>query len=309
MDKEKLRQRSETVRQFNRFYTQKIGVLHEGLLDSPFSLSEVRVLYELAHRENAVAADLVKDLALDPGYLSRILRKFKTKKLIESRPSLQDRRHSILQLTKRGKDAFMPLDHRAHEEIREMLAQLSDSDQIRLVEAMQCIRELLSPGGKSKTPYLLRPHQPGDMGWVVHRHGVLYAREYGWDETFEALVATIVAKFVLNFDPKRERCWIAEVDGDLVGSVFLVKASDTVSELRLLLVEPEARGLGIGRRMVEECVRFAKQAGYSKTVLWTNHVLIAARRLYEQVGFKLVHEEPHHSFGHDLIGETWELDL
>lgn len=309
MNEEKLFQRSEAVRQFNRFYTQKIGVLHEGLLNSPFSLTEVRVLYELARRERPVASDIVKDLALDPGYLSRILSSFKAKELIDSRPSEQDGRQSILSLTEQGKEAFAPLNERAREEIKGLLRDLSESDQIRLVEAMACIMELLSRQPKNKTPYLLRPHQPGDMGWVVHRHGVLYAREYGWDETFEALVATIVAKFIQNFDSKRERCWMAEVEGDIVGSVFLVKESDTVSKLRLLLVEPGVRGLGIGKRLVEECIRFAKLAGYREMLLWTNNVLTAARRLYEQAGFTLIHEEAHHSFGHDLIGETWHLDL
>ena len=309
MNEEKLFQRSEAVRQFNRFYTQKIGVLHEGLLNSPFSLTEVRVLYELARRERPVASDIVKDLALDPGYLSRILSSFKAKELIDSRPSEQDGRQSILSLTEQGKEAFAPLNERARDEIKGLLRDLSESDQIRLVEAMACIMELLSRQPKNKTPYLLRPHQPGDMGWVVHRHGVLYAREYGWDETFEALVATIVAKFIQNFDSKRERCWMAEVEGDIVGSVFLVKESDTVSKLRLLLVEPGVRGLGIGKRLVEECIRFAKLAGYREMLLWTNNVLTAARRLYEQAGFTLIHEEAHHSFGHDLIGETWHLDL
>jgi len=302
-------QRSEAVRRFNRFYTQKIGVLHEGLLDSPFSLTEVRVLYELTNRERPVASDIVRELGLDPGYLSRILSGFKAKELVETRPSEQDGRQSVLSLTKKGKDAFAPLNARAREDIEDMLAELSESDQIRLVEAMECIRELLGPCPESKASYLLRPHQPGDMGWVVHRHGVLYSREYGWDETFEAFVATIVAKFIQEFDPKRERCWMAEMGGRIVGSVFLVRESDAVSKLRMLLVEPEARGLGIGKRMVNECIRFAKQAGYRRTVLWTNDVLIAARRLYEQAGFKLIHEEPHHSFGRDLIGETWQLDL
>jgi DNA-binding MarR family transcriptional regulator/GNAT superfamily N-acetyltransferase len=304
-----LLQRIDTVRQFNRFYTQKIGVLQEGLLDSPLSLTEVRVLYELAHRERPVASELVKDLGLDPGYLSRILSSFKAKGLVDSRPSEQDGRQSILSLTQKGKAAFSPLNERAREEIRIMLGALSEGDQIRLVEAMQRIKELLSLPSKSKTPYLLRPHQPGDMGWVVHRHGVLYAQEYGWDETFEGLVASIVAKFIKNFDPKRERCWMAEVDGEIVGSVFLVKESETAAKLRLLLVEPKARGLGIGKRMANECIRFARQTGYRKVVLWTNNVLIAARRIYEKAGFKLVHEEPHHSFGHDLVGETWELEL
>jgi DNA-binding MarR family transcriptional regulator/GNAT superfamily N-acetyltransferase len=304
-----LLQRIDAVRQFNRFYTQKIGVLHEGLLDSPFSLTEVRVLYELAHRERPVASELVKDLGLDPGYMSRILTSFKAKGLIDSKTSEEDGRQNILWLTEQGKAAFAPLNERAREEIRIMLGSLSEGDQIRLVEAMECIRELLSLRSKIKTPYLLRPHQPGDMGWVVHRHGVLYAQEYGWDETFEALVASIVAKFIQNFDPKQERCWMAEVDGETIGSVFLVKESETVAKLRLLLVEPKARGLGIGKRMVNECIRFARQVGYRKMVLWTNNVLIAARHLYEQAGFKLVHKEPHHSFGHDLVGETWELEL
>jgi len=302
-------QRVEAVRRFNRFYTQKIGVLHEGLLSSPFSLTEVRVLYELAHRERPVASELGKDLGLDPGYLSRILSNFKAKGLIESRHSEQDGRQSILGLTKKGKTAFAPLNERARDEISILLGALGESDQIRLVKAMESIKELLSPTPKNKGPYLLRTHQPGDMGWVVHLHGMLYAQEYGWDDTFEALVAGIVAKFIQNFDPKRERCWIAEIDGEIVGSVFLVKESETVSKLRLLIVHPKARGLGMGKRMVNECLRFARQAGYRKTMLWTNNVLLAARHIYETMGFKLVLEEPHHSFGRDLVGETWELEL
>jgi DNA-binding MarR family transcriptional regulator/N-acetylglutamate synthase-like GNAT family acetyltransferase len=309
MADDRLFQRIEAVRQFNRFYTQKIGVLHEGLLSSPFSLTEVRVLYELAHRERPVASELGKDLGLDPGYLSRILSNFKAKGFIGSKPSRQDGRQSILSLTEKGKAAFAPLNDRARDEIAVLMGALNESDQIRLVRAMKSIKELLSPGPKNKTPYLLRPHQPGDMGWVVHLHGMLYAQEYGWDETFEAFVAEIVAKFIQNFDSKRERCWIAEIDGEIVGSVFLVKESETVSKLRLLIVHPKARELGIGKRMVTECLRFAKQASYRKTMLWTNDVLLAARHIYETMGFKLVHEEPHHSFGHDLVGETWELEL
>jgi DNA-binding MarR family transcriptional regulator/N-acetylglutamate synthase-like GNAT family acetyltransferase len=304
-----LRKRIDAVRQFNRFYTQQIGVLHEGLLSSPFSLTEVRVLYELAHRERPVASVLGKDLGLDPGYLSRILSSFKTKGFIDSKPSEQDGRQSILSLTEKGKAAFAPLNDRARDEIGVLIGALNESDQIRLVRAMGSIKEILSPDLISKTPYLLRPHLPGDMGWVVHLHGMLYAQEYGWDDTFEALVAGIVAKFIQNFDPKRERCWIAEMEGEIVGSVFLVKESETVSKLRLLLVHPKARGLGMGKRMVSECLRFAKQAGYRKTMLWTNNVLLAARHIYETMGFKLVLEEPHHSFGHDLVGETWELEL
>jgi len=309
MADEGLFQRVEAVRQFNRFYTQKIGVLHEGLLSSPFSLTEVRVLYELAQRERPVASELGKDLGLDPGYLSRILSSFKAKRLIDSKPSDQDGRQSILWLTEQGKAAFAPLNERARDEIGILLGALSESDQIRLVKAMESIKATLSLRSENKMPYLLRPHQPGDMGWVVHLHGVLYTQEYGWDESFEALVAGIVAKFIQNFDPKRERCWIAEIEGEIVGSVFLVKESETVSKLRLLIVEPKARGLGIGKRMVNECIRFARQAGYRKTMLWTNNVLAAARHIYEAAGFKLVLEEPHHSFGHDLVGETWELEL
>jgi len=307
-DKELLN-RIDAVRQFNRFYTQKIGVLHEGLLSSPFSLTEVRVLYELAHRERPVASELGKNLGLDPGYLSRILSNFKSKGFIASKPSEQDGRQSILSLTEKGRAAFAPLNERARDEIGVLIGALAEGDQIRLVQAMATIKEILSPEQKNKMPYLLRPHQPGDMGWVVHLHGMLYAREYGWDDTFEALVAGIVAKFIQNFDPKRERCWIAEMEGEIVGSVFLVKESETVSKLRLLLVHPKARGLGMGRRMVNECLRFAKQAGYRKTMLWTNNILHAARHIYESMGFKLVLEEPHHSFGHDLVGETWELEL
>ena len=307
-DKELLN-RIDAVRQFNRFYTQKIGVLHEGLLSSPFSLTEVRVLYELAHRERPVASELGKNLGLDPGYLSRILSNFKSKGFIASKPSKQDGRQSILSLTEKGRAAFAPLNERARDEIGVLIGALAEGDQIRLVQAMATIKEILSPEQKNKMPYLLRPHQPGDMGWVVHLHGMLYAREYGWDDTFEALVAGIVAKFIQNFDPKRERCWIAEMEGEIVGSVFLVKESETVSKLRLLLVHPKARGLGMGRRMVNECLRFAKQAGYRKTMLWTNNILHAARHIYESMGFKLVLEEPHHSFGHDLVGETWELEL
>jgi DNA-binding MarR family transcriptional regulator/GNAT superfamily N-acetyltransferase len=309
MADEALLNRIDAVRRFNRFYTQKIGVLHEGLLDSPFSLTEVRVLYELAHRERPVASELGKDLGLDAGYLSRILSSFRAKGLIDSKPSEQDGRQSILWLTEQGRAAFAPLNDRARDEIGVLLGSLTESDQIQLVKAMESIREVLSPSSINKMPYLLRPHQPGDMGWVVHLHGMLYTQEYGWDETFEALVAGIVAKFIQNFDLKRERCWIAEIEGEIVGSVFLVKESETVSKLRLLLVHPKARRLGIGRRMVNECIRFARQAGYRKMILWTNNVLLAARHIYESAGFKLALEEPHHSFGHDLVGETWELEL
>ncbi len=302
-------QHVESIRRFNRFYTKRIGVLHEGLLKSPFSLTEARVIYELAHHEKVTATELGNELGLDAGYLSRILRDFQRRRLIDKQPSKTDGRQFILNLTESGQEAFATLNARSHNEIEAMLNELSPDNQTRLIEAMRTIEELLSVQPEHRVPYILRLHQPGDMGWVVYRHGVLYAKEYNWDEQFEALVASIVAEFIQHFDPKRERCWIAEKDGENVGSVFLVKQSDTVAKLRLLLVEPKARGLGIGARLVDECIRFARQADYAKITLWTNSILLAARHIYEKTGFNLVHEEPHHSFGHDLIGETWELTL
>lgn len=302
-------QRIEAVRRFNRFYTKRIGVLHEGLLRSPFSLTEARVLYELAHREKPTATELGKDLGLDAGYLSRILRGFKKRGLIDGMPSQADARQILLSLTAKGRKAFAMLNARSRHEIGAMLGSLSTAEQNRLVEAMQAIERLLGASPEPKAPYLLRPQQPGDLGWIVHRHGVLYAQEYGWDERLEALVAGIVATFVERYDPKRKRCWIAEKDGEIVGSVLLVKQSKAVAKLRLLLVEPKARGLGIGARLVGECVRFARRTGYRKITLWTHSVLHAARHIYEKAGFRLVHEEPHRSFGHDLVGQTWELKL
>jgi DNA-binding MarR family transcriptional regulator/GNAT superfamily N-acetyltransferase len=267
------------------------------------------VLYEVAHRDRPAAAELGKDLGLDAGYLSRILRGLRRRGLVDRRPSTADGRRSLLGLTRGGRAAFATLDERSRREIGALLDPLPPRDQGRLVEAMRAIEELLGGVPRPPASYLLRPHQPGDMGWVVHRHGVLYAQEYGWDETFEGLVAEIVARFVKRLDPRRERCWIAEMDGEAVGSVFLVKQSRTVARLRLMLVEPKARGMGIGQRLVDECIRFARQAGYRQITLWTNSVLLAARRLYTQAGFRLVDEEPYHGFGHDLVGETWDLKL
>jgi len=306
-----LLRRVEAVRRFNRFYTRQIGVLHEGLLNSPFSLTEARVVYELAHHEQTTATHLAQELGLDPGYLSRILRRLQDRRLVGRRRSSTDGRKVLLSLTERGQAAFSKLNAASRNEIEAMLHPLSPADQDRLLQAMQTIESILGAPAEHRTPYILRPHQPGDMGWVVSRHGVLYNREYGWDETFEALVAEIVAAFVRDYDPRRERCWIAEKDGENVGSVFLVKhpEQEGVAKLRLLLVEPHARGLGIGRRLVQECTRFARQVGYRKIMLWTNSVLLAARRIYELEGYRLVHQEPHHSFGHDLVGETWELEL
>ena len=305
--------RVDAMRRFNRFYTRRIGVLREGLLQSPFSLAEARVLYEVAHRDRPAAAELGKELGLDAGYLSRILRGLRKRGLVGRRPSEADGRRSLLGLTRRGRAAFATLDERSRDEVGAMLDRLAPRAQARLVDAMRTIEELLGAPAPAETrsaaPYLLRPHQPGDMGWVVHRHGVLYAQEYGWDETFEGLVAEIVARFAKRFDPKRERCWIAEQDGEIVGSVFLVKQSRTVARLRLMLVEPRTRGMGIGTRLAGECIRFARQCGYRKVTLWTNSVLLAARHIYKQAGFKLVHQEPYHGFGHDLVGETWDLKL
>ncbi|MGE0117368.1 MAG: GNAT family N-acetyltransferase [Dongiaceae bacterium] len=303
-----LEARVAAVRHFNRFYTQKIGVLNEGLLRSPFSLAEARVLYELALRERPTATELCRDLGLDAGYLSRILRGFARRGLIGRVRAAADGRQRLLSLTAKGRAAFAPLDKRSRREIGALLDGLTDDMQARLVGAMRTVEDILG-GQADAAPYRLRPHRPGDMGWVVHRHGALYAQDYGWDERFEALVAEIVAKFIKTFDAARERCWIAERNGEIVGSVFLVRKSRTVAKLRLLLVEPSARGLGLGSRLVDECLRFARQVGYRKVTLWTNDILHAARHIYERAGFRKVASETHRSFGHHLVGETWELTL
>jgi len=297
------------VRQFNRFYTKQIGALGDQHLDSPFSLTEVRVLYELDRRDMMTATDLSKELGLDAGYLSRILRGFEKKELILRRPSESDGRQSILLLTDKGRQAFAPLNQRAGQAVERLLTVLSASEQSQVIEAMRKIQALLGGGRERNAPYILRTHQPGDMGWVVHRHAVLYAREYGYDERFEALVAEIVAKFIHHFDPARERCWVAERDGDILGSVFLVKHTEQVAQLRLFLVEPTARGQGIGTRLVNECIRFGRQCGYEKIALWTNDVQKDAGRLYERTGFNLVREEPHEEFGPRVVGQTFELAL
>jgi DNA-binding MarR family transcriptional regulator/N-acetylglutamate synthase-like GNAT family acetyltransferase len=296
------------VRHFNRFYTRLIGVLEEGQAASSHSLTELRVFYELAHRDDPVAADLASDLGIDAGYLSRIINKFARAGLVAKVASATDGRRQRLRLTEDGHAAFAPLERATERQIAALIAPLDAAGQERLVAAMATIEALLGPG-RPQAPYVLRPHRPGDMGWVVHRQAVLYAREYGWDDTFEALVAEIAAKFITDLDPKRERCWIAERDGEILGAVFVVAASDEEAKLRLLYVEPEARGLGIGRRLVGECVRFARDTGYRRLGLWTNDVLVAARRIYETAGFRLVRSEAHHSFGKDLVGEFWELEL
>jgi DNA-binding MarR family transcriptional regulator/N-acetylglutamate synthase-like GNAT family acetyltransferase len=303
------KERVAAVREFNRFYTRRIGVLHEGLLESPFSLTESRVLYELAHREQPAAAELAKELGLDAGYLSRILSKFKRLGLVASKPARQDARQALLWLTRKGHAAFAVLNARSQKEVSAMLAAMPDSSQVRLVEAIETIRRVTGGLVDAKAPYLLRPPAPGDMGEVVRLHGCLYAREYGWDQRFEGLVAGIVARFVERYDAARERCWIAERDGRVVGCVFLVKQSGKVAKLRMLLVTPEARGFGLGARLVSECIEFARLAKYRKITLWTNSVLVGARHIYERTGFRLVKSEPHRSFGQDLVSETWELKL
>ena len=303
--------RVAAVRRFNRFYTKQIGILGERLLQSPFSLAEMRVLYEIANRENVSAVELAEELRLDTGYLSRILRRFHKSGLVRRETSAEDGRRSLLSLTEKGQRTFATLNARQEEDVAALLTRVPAAGQRRLIESMHAIEEVLgAPAEGSKTPYVLRQHQPGDMGWITHRHGVLYSQEYGYDEHFEALVAKIVGEFIENYDPARERCWIAERNGEIAGSVFLVKKSATVAQLRLLYVEPSARGLGIGARLIDECLRFARRARYRKVTLWTQSELLAARHLYRKAGFELVAEQPHRSFSRDdLVADTWELKL
>ena len=299
------------VRQFNRFYTRHIGLLGGGLLGTAFSLTEARVLYELAQRGSTTAAELAADLEIDPGYLSRLLRGFKASGVVTRERSLTDRRQSILTLSDHGRDTFTVLDQRSQSEIGAMLERLDDDEQRSLLAAMATIETLLAPAGTpaATRTVILRPHQPEDLGWILARHATLYAKEYGWGSPFKLLVAGIIADFLRRQDPAREGCWIAERDGERAGSVMLVDAGDNVAKLRLLLVEPRARGLGIGPRLVEQCVRFARDAGYCNITLWTQSVLTAARTIYERAGFVRVEQKPHRSFGVDLVGETWELEL
>jgi DNA-binding MarR family transcriptional regulator/GNAT superfamily N-acetyltransferase len=304
-----LDQQIAVVRGFSRFYTRLVGLLNEGILKSEYSLTEVRILYELAHRDGLSASDLVRELGLDAGYLSRVLKRFEAGGLLARSPAPQDARQATLALTPAGRRAFRPLDRASRDEIAQMLQALTAPERDRLVQSMLVIERLLGDRAEPAVPYMLRPLQSGDIGWITHRQGVLYNQEYGWDETFEALVAQILAKFVEEFDPRRERAWVAEREGEVVGSVFVVKESDTVAKLRLLYVEPSARGLGIGRRLVDECIAYARAKGYRRMVLWTNDVLASARRIYQAAGFQLVEQENHHSFGKDLVGQNWALDL
>lgn len=304
-----IERRIAAIRRFNRFYTVKLGVLSEHFLNTPFSLTECRVLQALAHRDGATATWLGRELDLDPGYLSRLLRDFERQGLILRRPSLQDARQAMISLTPAGREAFEPLDRASHKAVGGMLAPLADSDQERLVAAMRLMGGLLGEEQERTPAFVLRPHRAGDMGWIVDRHGALYGQEYGLNYKMEAYVADVVAKFLREFDPEREHCWIAEQDGVRIGSVFILKESDAVARLRLLIVEPKARGLGVGRRLVEECLRFSRQAGYSEIVLWTHSILTAARRIYDSVGFVIEDTETHDEFGPELLGETWRLRL
>jgi DNA-binding MarR family transcriptional regulator/GNAT superfamily N-acetyltransferase len=298
-------------RRFNRMYTRFIGTLNEGLLNSPYSLAEARVLYELATRDAPKAKEIADELGVDAGYLSRLLGKFERDGLLKRKASEQDGRYADLMLTARGRSAFKKLNALSEEQAETVLERLPPSARTQLVDCMRTMEGILTRTDRRRLPYILRPHRVGDMGWIVYREGIGYAEQYGWDDTFEALVARIVDQFVTNFDPGRERCWIAEIDGQNVGHIFLVKHPDEseTAKLRLLFVEPSARGVGLGDALVKECVRFARTAGYKKVVLWTQSILVGAHRIYERAGFRLVKEEPHHSFGKDLTGQTWELEL
>ena len=298
--------RIDAVRRFNRFYTRRLGALQDRFLGAPYSLPQARVLYEIGQRGEATASELGAELDLDPGYLSRLLQGLRRQGLVHGQPSPADARRVQLSLTPKGRKAYQQLDARSRDEVAAMLGKLATPQQTRLVDALRAVESVL---GASKADISLRAHRPGDMGWVIQAHGRLYYEEYGWDERFEALVARIAADFVKNFDRDRERCWIAELDGDTVGSVFVVQESKTIAKLRLLILEPRARGRGLGRRLVEECIAFARAKGYRKLVLWTQFNLAAARHIYKTAGFKLVKRQRHREFGVPLVGEYWELGL
>jgi DNA-binding MarR family transcriptional regulator/GNAT superfamily N-acetyltransferase len=302
-------QQVAAVREFNRFYTNVLGLLREGLLDTPYTLTEARVIFELARSDSTEVAALRASLDIDAGYLSRILARFEADGLVTKQRLGSDRRRQVIGLTEQGRSAFMMLEGRASGQIASLLAGRAPADRRRLTGAMADIRQIIDGSAPRAREFTLRAPEPGDLGWIVQANGVLYAREYGWDATYEALVARIVADFAAEHDPERERAWIATVDGRPAGCVLCVREDDATARLRLLLVEPWARGMGIGERLVSDCIAFARAAGYSELVLWTNDILVAARRIYERAGFVLVEEERHHSFGHDLVGQDWRLDL
>jgi DNA-binding MarR family transcriptional regulator/GNAT superfamily N-acetyltransferase len=304
----------DSIRRFNRFYTRIIGTLEEGFLHTEFPLPEARVLYEVAQRRQITPSEIAAILMLDLGYVSRILGSLSDRRLITRKPSPNDGRQSLLSLTRSGEKAAANLSSRADEQVHEMISPFTSDERKRLVDAMNTVESLLADARSHLSrPWVLRPHRPGDMGWVIERHGVLYSQEYGWDERFEALVARITADFIDHLDPIREQCWIADGDGGRLGCVFLVKDTsthdDTTARLRLLLVEPSARGLGLGRALVQQCTTFARRVGYRRITLWTNSVLDTARQIYQREGYRLISEKPHHSFGKDLVGQNWQLDL
>ena len=299
-------ERAGTVRSFNRFYTHQIGVLQEHLLQSDYSLTEIRVMYELSSRGDLTSADLCQMLGLDAGYLSRLTSGFEKQGLIQKVRCTNDARAVQLHLTDHGRAVLAPLEQQTQREVIALLDSLPEPQQHQLTEAMKRIQALLQGTAPS---YLLRDPQPGDMGVVVQQQTAIYAREYGWNWEFEALVAEIVAKYLREFDPTCERCWIAEKDGEVVGSVFVIRHDETTAKLRMLYVDASARGLGIGQRLVDECVRFARQVGYKRMLLWTVDSLTDARKLYQKAGFELVEEEPMVSFGKPLVSQTWARQL
>lgn len=299
---------TDAIREFNRFYTRQIGLLDQGFLGSPYTLTEVRVLYELAHRDNPTATEIARELSLDAGYLSRLLKKLEKQGHLDRGRDAEDARQRPLRLTRTGRQVFESLDRESGKQISAMIAALGPGQVSELVGSMRTVHRLLQTD-TSASAYSVRPLRIGDIGWIIHRQGLLYAQEYGWDLTYEGLVAEILGSFVKQFDPASENAWVAERDGAIVGSVFLVRESATIAKLRLLYVEPSARGLGIGRHLVDACVTFAREKGYRTLRLWTNDVLVSARRIYQAAGFRLVKEERHHSFGKDLVGQTWELIL
>jgi DNA-binding MarR family transcriptional regulator/GNAT superfamily N-acetyltransferase len=307
---ESLLEQAEAVRSFNRFYTRQIGVLDEGLLASPFTLTQARVLFELGTRKTSTASEIGELLGLDAGYLSRMVQGFMAQGLVTRKPSKDDGRQWMLSLTAEGRKAFRTLDRASHTLTASRLAGLSEPARHRLLTSMRDVQQLLTPADEN-TRVIVRTHRIGDIGWAIERHGQLYADEFGWNEKFEALVATLFAQFATKHDPAKERMWVAEVDGERVGCVFVVRNAEdpTAAQLRCLLVDPKARGLGIGKRLVDECVAFAQSAGYARMLLWTNDILVSARRIYQAAGFTLVSEKAHHSFGHDLVGQVWARGL
>ncbi|SHF41433.1 transcriptional regulator, MarR family with acetyltransferase activity [Seinonella peptonophila] len=304
-----LEERIHIIRHFNRFITKQIGVLNEGLLQTTFTLTEARLIFELANHQEITSSELIEWLGLDRGYLSRLIKSLESNGIVTKTQSKVDGRHRLLKLTSEGLEAAKRLNQRSQNEIIEMLSHISEEDQERLCSAMKTIENIMKQDQKKSEVFILRSHEPGDIGWITYRHACLYAREYGWNEHFEAMVAEILAKFVKNFNPEKEKCWIAEMDNKNVGSILVTQENEEIARLRMLLVEPKARGLGLGTRLVSESIRFAKKRDYKKLVLWTNNVLLSARNIYKSLGFQCVDKKEHQNFGPQLIGETWELSL